>query len=155
MASPPPVHPDHLPDTPPSPAPESVSPVELLTTWQAWNTRDLLTHALTHARSAGDTNRAKAVFQALNTMAVIEPLDALAANYTLVRMLLARQPQALRAARHAGASWQQIAAAAGTTAEQACADYLAHSQHTQPRTGTQAPRSAPGSDERTDEPSRR
>lgn len=51
-------------------------------------------------------------------------------NYALVCLLLGRQPGAIRAARKAGASWQQVALAIGTTAEQACVDYLAHHEHT-------------------------
>lgn len=51
------------------------------------------------------------------------------ANHQLTTLLIEWQGDAIRAARHAGASWNQIATATGTTAEQACADCLAHTEH--------------------------
>jgi hypothetical protein len=132
MVSPPTLDSGRSLDTAAFPESQSGSPAELLTTWQAWNCRDRLAHDLAKARAAGDARRVATVLQALSTVAVVEPLDALAANHQLVGLLLGRQPQAIRTARHAGASWQQIAAAIGTTAEQACAAYLAHQQHTTP-----------------------
>jgi len=126
-------------DPPAFPESQSGAPAELLTIWQAWNCRDRLVHDLAKARAAGDARRVATVLQALSTVAVVEPLDALAANHQLIGLLVGRQPQAIRAARHAGASWQQVAAAIGTTAEQTCADYLAHQQHITHKSHTNTP----------------
>jgi hypothetical protein len=76
-------------------------------------------------------------------MANAQPLDALAANYKLIRLLIALQSHAIRTARKAGASWQQIAMAIGTTAEQACAEYLAHLPQAARNTDTKASITSP------------
>jgi hypothetical protein len=71
-------------------------------------------------------------------MATVEPLNARAANYELIRLLIALQGHAIRTARKVGASWQQIAMAIGMTAEQACAEYLAHLPQAARNTDTKA-----------------
>ena len=111
------------------PASRSPSVVELLNTWQAWSYRERLTDKIVEARGVGDADRVQTLTRSLNAVAVVGPLDALAANHELASLLLASQGHAIRAARKAGVTWQQIATAIGTTAEQACADCLARIQH--------------------------
>ncbi|MGH4012341.1 MAG: hypothetical protein ACREX8_01520 [Gammaproteobacteria bacterium] len=54
----------------------------------------------------------------------MRPLEALGANHELTSLLIGWQWHAVRAAREHGASWQQIAHALDTTAEQARSDFL-------------------------------
>ena len=118
--------------TPPPPLP---SLVDLLSTWQLWSYRDRLTHQIAQAHQARDTTRVTTLTHRLNTTPPgVGALEALAANHQLATLLIEWQGDAIRAARHAGASWHQIATATGTTAEQACADCLAHTEHATPNT---------------------
>ena len=120
-----------------SPRPPLPSLVGLLRTWQIWSYRDSLTRKIADAREAGDTDQVQGLTRRLNAEpADVGPLDALAANHELISLLEAGQSHAIRAARKTGASWQQIATATGTTAEQACADCLAHLDHANPTTTT-------------------
>lgn len=123
--------------------PQPVLPAELLNTWQAWRYQNTLTHQIRHARAAGNTtNEVNALIHALRAVAV-EPLDALRANHQLARLLITWQPDAIRAARKTGATWQQIATAIDTTAEQACANYLAHHEHLPHTTATNTTNTSP------------
>ena len=109
--------------TPPPPLP---SLADLLSIWQLWSYRDRPTHQIAQVRQARDTNRVTTLTHRLNTAPPgVGALDALAANHQLATLLIEWQGDAIRAARHAGASWNQIATATGTTAERACADCLA------------------------------
>lgn len=96
----------------------------LLETWQSWSYRDLLIRTISKADAAGDTDRADQLRRGLALEPDAAPLDALAANHELTRLLRGWQWHAIRAAREAGAGWEQIGIALGTTAEQARADYL-------------------------------
>lgn len=111
------------------PASQSPSVVKLLSTWRAWSYRERLTHKIAEACRVGNTDRVQTLTRGLDAVAVVGPLDALTANHELASLLLAAQGHAIRAARKAGLTWQQIATAIGTTAEQACADYLARIEH--------------------------
>jgi hypothetical protein len=105
---------------------------ELMSTCQALSYRDILTREIATAHKAGDTHRAEILTRDLHTTpAVVGALDALTADHTLATLLLRRQQNDTQAAREAGATWQQIATATGTTIEQACANYLGHTE--QPR----------------------
>ena len=96
---------------------------QLLDTWDGWSSRDTLTAAIATLRAQGRPTTARSA--ALAPDPVVDPLDALAANDELVRLLSGWQWHVVRA-RGAGASWEQIGAAAGgKTAERARADYLA------------------------------
>lgn len=149
MGSPPLLDPSPAVGAPALPAQQSLSPIELLSTWQAWNDHDTLTHQITQARAAGNTNRVNTLIHTLRALVEVKPLDALVANHELVRLLLALQPHAIRAARKAGASWHQIATAIDTTAEQACVDCLAH---TGTPTATPARTPPPRPSSRSDSP---
>ena len=141
MLSAPTLNQGRSPSTPIQPAPQTESLVERLITWQAWRNRGTPTHKIAEACGARyiDTIKAfTALTRALDAMATVEPLNALAANYELIRLLSVLQGHALRTARKAGASWQQIAMAIGTTAEQACAEYLAHPPQAARNTDTKA-----------------
>jgi|SRR5882757_7244452 len=97
---------------------------QLLDTWDAWSSRDTLTTAIATLRAQGRPTTALSA--ALAHEPVVDPLDALAANDELVRLLSGWQWHAVRAACGAGASWEQIGAATGgKTAERARVDYLA------------------------------
>jgi hypothetical protein len=97
---------------------------QLLDTWDGWSRRDTLAAAIATLRAQG--RAATALSAALAHEPVVDPLDALAPNDELVRLLSGWQWHAVRAACGAGASWVQIGAAAGgKTAERARADYLA------------------------------
>ena len=122
-----------------TPAPPVPPLVDLLTTWQRWTYRDHLTQQIAAARQAHDTARVITLTRQLDTAPHVTALEALAANHQLTTLLLGRQSHATRAARKAGASWHQIATATGTTAEQACADCLAHAQHTKPQSAARHP----------------
>jgi hypothetical protein len=113
-------------------APPVSALVDLLTTWQLWTYRDHLIQQIAAARQAHDTHRVFTLTHQLNTAPGVTALKALAANHQLTTLLLDGQGQAIRAARKAGASWDQIATATGTTTEQACADCLAHAEHPKP-----------------------
>lgn len=84
--------------------------VALLDTWQQWNAHDVMTRALGHSPEQE---------------AAVSALDALRDSHELVELLIGWQWQAVYAARYDGATWKQIAAATGSTAEQARADYVA------------------------------
>jgi len=99
---------------------------ELLQTWQSWSYRDLITRSAAEADAAGDGERADRLRRALTLEPDVGPLDALAANHELTRLLLGWQWHVMRAAREAGTTWSEIARAVGTTAEKARADYLDH-----------------------------
>jgi hypothetical protein len=97
---------------------------ELLQTWQSWSYRDLLSRSLAQADAAGDTERTEQLRRVVALEPDVSPLDALAANQELTRLLRGWQWHAIRAAREAGATWSQVGQAVGSTAEQARADYL-------------------------------
>ena len=137
MVTPPPHNPNH--QTPATPAPLVPTLVDLLTTWQLWTYRTQLTQQIAAARQAHDTARVSTLTHQLTTTPRVTALDALAANHQLSTWLLGGQGPAIRAARQAGASWQQIATATETTAEQACADWLAHTQPTKPQSAARHP----------------
>ena len=95
---------------------------DLLTTWENWSARDTLTRALATAATEHDHDVLR---HGLHTSPDVDPLDALRASSELVALLRGWQWQAVYAARRAGSSWEQIACALNTAAEQARADYLA------------------------------
>jgi hypothetical protein len=96
----------------------------LLETWQSWSYRDVLVRLIGEADAAGEADRSDLLRRGLALEQDVAPLDALAANHELTRLLRGWQWHAIRAAREAGASWARIGTALGTTAEQARADYL-------------------------------
>ena len=106
---------------------------ELLQTWQSWSYRDLITRSATQADAAGDGERAERLRRGLTLEPDVGPLDALAANHELTRLLLGWQWHAVRAARETGASWSDIGRAVGATAEQARADYVDHIRRAEAR----------------------
>lgn len=99
---------------------------ELLGTWQAWSLRDLTEQALAKSDATGDTRSVEFLQRDLAETPETTALDALAANYELASLLTGWQWHAVRSARAAGASWQEIAAATNTTSEQARVNYLDH-----------------------------
>ena len=112
------------------PSPLVSSLADLLSIWQRWSYRDRLTRQIADARQARDTPRVATLTYRLHSAPPgVTALEALAANHHLATLLVEWQGHALRAARQAGASWQQIATATGTTAEQACAACLAHTEY--------------------------
>jgi len=60
---------------------------ELLQTWQSWSYRDLITRSAAEADAAGDGERADRLRRALTLEPDVGPLDALAANHELTRLL--------------------------------------------------------------------
>lgn len=122
-----------------TPAPPVPALVDLLTTWQLWTYRDQLTQQIAQARQAHHTDRVITLTRQLNAAPSVTALEALAAHHQLITLLLGGQGHAVRAARKAGASWHQIATATGTAVEQACADCLAHAEHSKPKTAARHP----------------
>jgi len=107
---------------------------EHLQTWQAWSYRDMVTRAVAQAERAGETERVETLTRGLALEPMVDPLAALAANDELVRLLSGWRWHAVRAAREAGAAWQQIARTTHTTAEQARAAYLDHIERAEKHT---------------------
>ena len=138
-------------EDPGTPSPPVSSLADLLGIWQWWSYRDRLTRQIGHARQARDTPRVATLTYRLNAA---PPgggaLEALAANHHLATLLVAWQGHAIRAARQAGASWQQIATATGTTTEAACAACLAHTDHVNLNTDV-PPAADPPSDRSADD----
>lgn len=97
---------------------------DLLNTWQEWSYRNLLHSSLDRATADGNAESQAVLLRALDRAPTVQPLDALVANHELSSLLRGWQWHAVRAAREAGATWPQIAAALHTTPEQARADYL-------------------------------
>lgn len=96
---------------------------DLLTTWENWSARDILTRALSCTRTA-DAREALNHGGLMDTPKV-HALDALRDAAELVVLLNGWQWQAVYAARaEDGASWDEIGVATATSAEQARADYL-------------------------------
>jgi hypothetical protein len=95
---------------------------DLLATWENWSARDTLTRALA---TAGTEYDREVLRRGLHTCPEVDPLDALRAGSELAALLRGWQWQAVYAARCDGSSWDHIATALDTTAEQARADYLA------------------------------
>jgi len=108
---------------------------ELLQSWQAWSYRDLLTRSATQADADGHGERAEQLRRGLALEPDVGPLDALAANHELTRLLRGWQWHAIRAARETGATWADIGRAVGATAEEARADYLDHIRRPPTRPG--------------------
>lgn len=95
---------------------------DLLTTWENWSARDTLTRAL--GRVSSDDAR-EALQRGLAETPEVDPLDALRDAAELVSLLSGWQWQAVHAARRAHASWEDVARATGTTAEEARTSYVA------------------------------
>ncbi|MDD7967793.1 hypothetical protein [Actinomycetospora lemnae] len=95
----------------------------LLATWQAWNRRDVLARAAGRAANAGDTERAAALHALLDGQEAPSRTAALAAQHELASLLKGWRWQTVAAARAEGATWDDVAAATGTTAEAARADH--------------------------------
>ncbi|MFC5136785.1 hypothetical protein ACFPK1_00945 [Actinomycetospora rhizophila] len=110
-------------DNLPTPVP---SLQRLLATWQAWNSRDVLAQAAHRAHTAGDTERAAALHFLLDAdgqPAGPSATEALAAQHELATRLAGWRWQTVAAARAEGATWRDIAAATGATAEHARTEY--------------------------------
>ena len=86
------------------PAPPSSTLAELLSRWQAWSDRNTLTHQVSTARAVGEAEQVAILTRAMRAAAGIKPLDARAASHQLAQLLIAQQPQAIQAARKAGAT---------------------------------------------------
>ncbi len=98
---------------------------ELLDTWGQWNLTSTLADATAGRQPAGDPGHAAVLASWLDRQPRVDPLDALAANHRLARLLTGWQWQAIHAARTQGAGWEQIGAALDTGGEQARAGYQA------------------------------
>jgi hypothetical protein len=99
---------------------------ELLGIWEAWSLRDLTERAVVKSEATGDARSTEFLQRELAETTETTALDALAANYELASLLTGWRWHAVRSARAAGATWQEIAAATNTTTEQARANYLDH-----------------------------
>ena len=97
---------------------------ELLDTWRQWNLTDSC-QAAARREADGRPDQAPAQPSWPDGAPRVDPLDALAANHRLARLLTGWQWLAIFAARTAGASWEQIGDALDTSGEQALAGYLA------------------------------
>ena len=98
----------------------------LLATWQAWNGRDVLARAADRAATTGDGERAAtlhALIAAQEERGVPLAIEALAAQHELATQLEGWRWQTVAAAREQGASWDDIAAATGTTYEISRTEY--------------------------------
>lgn len=94
---------------------------DLLTTWENWSARDQLVHIL----ASTPTDEQRAILQpTLEDMAQVDALDALHDAAELVALLSGWQWQAIHAARVAGASWEQVGQAIGTTSDSARASFV-------------------------------
>lgn len=96
----------------------------LLRVWQTWSYRDLLTRAIASAEAGGDAERVECLVRGLAEEPDAGPLEALAANHELSRLLTGWQWHAVRAARESGATWTQVGQALGTTADHARARFV-------------------------------
>lgn len=98
---------------------------ELLDIWQTWASRDAADDAIHRAEQRGDQRSAEIMRKYRDTEPAGDPIDALRAGRELATALLGEQWIAVRAAREAGATWEQIAAATDTTGELARAEFAA------------------------------
>lgn len=102
---------------------------QLLSTWQAWNSSDVLAQAVRRAETAGDHDRAAHLRDLADTTsptgtAPPSALDALAAQHEVSALLAGWRWHTVTAAREQGATWDDIAAATNTSAEQARAEFV-------------------------------
>ncbi len=98
---------------------------ELLDTWEQWSLTGTLADATVGRQPTGHPGHAAVLASWLDRQPRVDPLDALAANHRLARLLTGWQWQAIYAACTAGAGWEQIGAALDTGREQARAGYQA------------------------------
>jgi hypothetical protein len=85
----------------------------LLARWNAWSGHATWTHMLAEFESKGDEKQAAVARDALADVEAVSPLDALAANEELTRLLTGWRWLAMRSARESGATWEQIGGRAG------------------------------------------
>jgi hypothetical protein len=93
-------------------------------TWEAWSMANTLRAALRHAREHGDHQALADFAQHPEWTQGPGPLEALRANRELVELLTGWRWQAICDARERGHAWAEVAAALGTTPQQARGDYL-------------------------------
>ncbi|PZS27683.1 MAG: hypothetical protein DLM59_15910 [Pseudonocardiales bacterium] len=101
------------------------SSAELFGTWEQWSLTSTLTDATVGRQATGHPEHAAVLASWLDREPRIDPLDALAANHRLARLLTGWQWLAIHAARTHGAGWEQIGEKLDTGGEQARAGYQA------------------------------
>lgn len=92
----------------------------LLATWENWSAREVNRRALANATTE---RQREAMRDVLDQGDDVDPLDVLRDTAELVSLLSGWRWQVMRAARDADASWAQIGAAVGASAEQAETEY--------------------------------
>src|ERR1017187_394712 len=96
----------------------------LLARWDAWSAHDTWTRMLAKFTAEGNEKHAAGARDALTGMEAVSPLDALAANEELTRLMTGWRWLAMRDARESGATWEQIGESLGMTRQGAKAAYL-------------------------------
>lgn len=102
---------------------------DLVQMWENWSHRDTLDQAIRDIEQRGNHESAERIRRYRDTLPLGDPLAAVQAAHELVTGLTEERWHAIRAAREAGATWAQIGAVTGATADRARRAFTERVEH--------------------------